>query len=141
MADYITTDIELTSIADAIRTKGGTSASLVYPAEFVSAIEAIPTGGGGGGGTHTVTCNAKCQALTASGANIGATGTWTALGGSATFAVGDAVVVRVPSPGALKNGEFTVTPSVQDLKLFAYSSDVGYAVFNMPDSDVSVSAR
>jgi hypothetical protein len=42
----LTTDTELTSVANAIRTKGGTSASLVYPAGFVSAIEAIPTGGG-----------------------------------------------------------------------------------------------
>ena len=41
MADYLTTDTELTSVANAIRTKGGTSASLVYPAGFVSAIEAI----------------------------------------------------------------------------------------------------
>lgn len=40
---YITTDTELTSIANAIRTKGGTSASLTYPDGFVSAIEAIPT--------------------------------------------------------------------------------------------------
>lgn len=46
MADYLTTDTELTSIADAIRTKGGTSAQLVYPTGFVSAIEAISTGGG-----------------------------------------------------------------------------------------------
>ena len=48
MANYITTDTELTSIANAIRTKGGTSATLTYPAGFVSAIENIPTGGGGG---------------------------------------------------------------------------------------------
>lgn len=47
MADYLTTDTELTSIADAIRAKGGTSESLTYPAGYVSAIEAIPTGGGG----------------------------------------------------------------------------------------------
>ena len=44
MANYLTTDTELTGIADAIRTKGGTSASLTYPAGFVSAIENIPTG-------------------------------------------------------------------------------------------------
>lgn len=44
MSDYITNDTELTSIADAIRTKGGTSASLVYPSGFISAINAIPTG-------------------------------------------------------------------------------------------------
>lgn len=46
MANYLTTDTELTSIANAIRTKGGTSSSLTYPAGFVSAIDAIPTGGG-----------------------------------------------------------------------------------------------
>jgi len=45
MADYLTTDTELTSVANAIRTKGGTSAPLVYPTGFVSAIQAIPTGG------------------------------------------------------------------------------------------------
>lgn len=37
---------DLTSVANAIRTKGGTSAQLAFPAGFVSAIEAIPTGGG-----------------------------------------------------------------------------------------------
>lgn len=38
-------DADLTSVANAIRTKGGTSASLAFPAGFVSAIGAIPTGG------------------------------------------------------------------------------------------------
>lgn len=41
MADYLTTDSELTSIANAIRTKGKTSAALVYPNGFISAIQAI----------------------------------------------------------------------------------------------------
>lgn len=45
MADYLTTDSELTSIAEAIRTKGGTSAALAYPTEFISAIQAIETVG------------------------------------------------------------------------------------------------
>lgn len=52
---YITTDTELTSIANAIRTKGGTLAQLTYPAGFVSAIEAIPTGGGSA--SYNVTVN------------------------------------------------------------------------------------
>jgi len=43
--NYITTGSELTSIANAIREKGGTTEPLTYPSEFVSAIEAIPTGG------------------------------------------------------------------------------------------------
>lgn len=37
---------DLTSVANAIRTKGGTSVQLAFPAGFVSAIDAIPTGGG-----------------------------------------------------------------------------------------------
>jgi hypothetical protein len=41
---YLTSDIDLTSVANAIRTKGGTSASLVYPAGYISAINALPTG-------------------------------------------------------------------------------------------------
>lgn len=48
MANYTVTDLELTSIANAIRTKGGTSASLAFPSEFVSAINDISAGGGDG---------------------------------------------------------------------------------------------
>lgn len=47
MVDYKVTDTELTSIANAIRTKGGTQAQLEFPNGFVSAVQAIPTGGGG----------------------------------------------------------------------------------------------
>ena len=41
-------DTSLASVADAIRSKGGTSDALVFPEGFVSAISAIQTGGGGG---------------------------------------------------------------------------------------------
>ena len=47
LVDSTQLDSDLTSVANAIRTKGGTSASLAFPAGFVSAVEAIPTGGGG----------------------------------------------------------------------------------------------
>lgn len=43
MANYKVADTDLTSVANAIRTKGGTSASLAFPAGFVSAVEAIST--------------------------------------------------------------------------------------------------
>ena len=46
-------DDDLTTVADAIRSKGGTSEALAFPAGFVSAIEAIEAGGGGGGGEVT----------------------------------------------------------------------------------------
>ena len=42
--EYLTNGTELTAVADAIREKGGTSAQLVYPSGFVSAIQAIQTG-------------------------------------------------------------------------------------------------
>lgn len=48
MANYLTTDTDLTAVANAIRTKGGTSAQLTFPQGFVDAIGAISGGGGGG---------------------------------------------------------------------------------------------
>lgn len=45
MADYLVTDTELTSVANAIRTKGGTSSTLSFPTGFVSAIGSISGGG------------------------------------------------------------------------------------------------
>lgn len=46
LVDSTQLDTDLTSVANAIRTKGGTSASLAFPSGFVSAVEAIPSGGG-----------------------------------------------------------------------------------------------
>lgn len=47
LVDSTQLDADLTSVANAIRTKGGTSAQLAFPVDFVSAIEDIETGGGG----------------------------------------------------------------------------------------------
>ncbi len=41
MENYLTTDAELTAVADAIRAKGGTSEALSYPAGFVSAVAGL----------------------------------------------------------------------------------------------------
>lgn len=48
MAAYLTNTADLTAVADAIRAKGGISDPLVYPDGFVTAIQAIETGGGSG---------------------------------------------------------------------------------------------
>ena len=48
MAAYLTNTADLTAVADAIRAKSGQTGQLVYPDGFVSAINAIETGGGGG---------------------------------------------------------------------------------------------
>lgn len=43
LVDSTQLNSDLTSVANAIRTKGGTSAQLAFPAGFVSAVNAIPT--------------------------------------------------------------------------------------------------
>lgn len=47
LVDSTQLDSDLTSVANAIRTKGGTSASLSFPSGFVDAVGAIQTGGSG----------------------------------------------------------------------------------------------
>lgn len=46
LVDSTQLDADLTSVANAIRTKGGTSAQMAFPAGFVQAIGDIPSGGG-----------------------------------------------------------------------------------------------
>lgn len=45
MAEYLTNTTDLTKVSAAIREKGGTSDLLVYPDGFVTAIQAISSGG------------------------------------------------------------------------------------------------
>lgn len=70
LVDSAQLDADLTSVANAIRTKGGTSAALAFPAEFVQAIQAIPTGGGGSvtavTGEITVTADISSPSASAS---------------------------------------------------------------------------
>lgn len=44
MSEYVVSDSSLEAVADAIRTRGGTSAQLEFPADFVLAIGNIPSG-------------------------------------------------------------------------------------------------
>ena len=57
-------DNSLVSVADAIRSKGGTSDALVFPDGFVSAISAIQTGGGGAKETWVIKSNAAGELVT-----------------------------------------------------------------------------
>lgn len=45
MAEYLTNDTDLKKVADAIRSKGGTTEKLTYPDGFADAIAAISSGG------------------------------------------------------------------------------------------------
>ena len=55
--DSAALDADLTSVADAIRARGGTSGALAFPDGFVSAVEAISAGGGGDTSTLFVDVN------------------------------------------------------------------------------------
>lgn len=62
MATYKVVDAEqlnadMSSVADSIRTKGGTTEALAWPDGYKTAIEAIQTGGGGGGGEIPASAN------------------------------------------------------------------------------------
>ena len=50
----------MTAVADAIRTKAGSSESLAFPDGFVTAVEGITTGGGGSSSEGCVTVDSTC---------------------------------------------------------------------------------
>lgn len=55
LVDSTQLNSDLTSVANAIRTKGGTQGQLAFPSGFVTAIQNIPTGGGSGMQVGTAT--------------------------------------------------------------------------------------
>lgn len=77
LVDSTQLDADLTSVANAIRTKGGTSASLEFPADFLTAIAAIPSGGGGSvqykSGTYTATSDKTSYMTITTVADVGFT--------------------------------------------------------------------
>lgn len=62
MANYLTTDTDLTTVANAIRTKGGTTDPLSFPSGFAAAIADIPSGSGAPTGM-LVTVDLDCDTL------------------------------------------------------------------------------
>lgn len=65
--NYIVSDTDMTAVANAIRTKGGTSDPLSFPTGFCDAISQISGGGGGSNvasGTFTITAEANDNAPT-----------------------------------------------------------------------------
>lgn len=111
MANYRVTDAELTTIASAIRTKGGTSASLVFPSGFVSAIQDISGGGSAVLGSKSITANGTYNASSDS------------LDGYSQ------VVVDVPQEGITPSGSISISANgTYDVSSYAN------AVVNVPQS-------
>lgn len=103
VVDSASLDSKLTQVADAIRTKGNTSADLQFPSGFISAIQAIQTG------TElqiivTVTSGATVTATKGSKVVSG-----TAVNGTCTLTVPEAGTWSVK---ATRNGETSNTKSV-----------------------------
>ena len=61
MAEYLTNDTDLKKVADAIRTKGGTTDPLVYPDGFAEAIGNIQTGSPEQEKSVTITANGTTE--------------------------------------------------------------------------------
>lgn len=66
MSKYLVEGTDLTSVANAIRTKGGTSASLGFPSDFITAIGNISGGGSVPAVTGTFTGTTAGSAITVS---------------------------------------------------------------------------
>lgn len=111
LVDSTQLNADLTSVADAIRAKGGTSASLAFPAGFVDAIGDIETGGG----------------VTVSPLSVTANGTYTAPSGEAY----SPVTVNVSGGGGTSNvvtGTFTGTTTGAAMDVPLNYSGNGYPI-------------
>lgn len=64
LVDSTQLNSDLTSVANAIRGKTGGSVTLTFPADFVSAINGIPTGGSLETGAKTITATESSQSIT-----------------------------------------------------------------------------
>lgn len=112
LVDSTQLNADLTSVANAIRAKGGTSASLAFPAGFVDAIGDIETGGG----------------VTVSPLSVTANGTYTAPSGEAY----SPVTVNVPTGGGgasnVVTGTFTGTTTGAAMDVTLNYSGNGYPI-------------
>ena len=133
MAEYLTNTNDLTSVADAIREKGGTTELLTYPDEFVIAIQAIQTGP-----------ELKIIATVTSGATVTATKgslsiSGTSVNGTCTLVVPEAGTWSVK---ATLDGQISGTKSVSfvdiyDVELTFFSATITVTV----DSGASVTLK
>ena len=124
MAEYLTNTNDLTSVANAIRTKGGTTELLTYPDEFVSAIQAIQTG-----------TELQIIVTVTSGATVTATKGSLSISG---ISVDGTCTLVVPEAGtwsvsATLNGKKSDTKSVTFKNSYAVSLFLASAVLNDND--------
>ena len=124
MAEYLTNTADLTKVASAIREKGGTSDSLVYPDGFVTAIQDIQTGT-----ELQIIVTVKSGAtVTATKGSLSVSGT--SVNGTCTLIVPEAGTWSVK---ATRNGQTSDTKSVTFTDNYALSFYFISAVLNDND--------
>lgn len=124
VVDSAALDSKLTQVADAIRTKGNTSADLQFPSGFISAIQAIQTG-----------TELKIIVSVTSGATVTATKgslsvSGTSVDGTCTLTVPEAGTWSVK---ATRNGQTSDTKSVTFTDRYAVTLSFASAVLNDND--------
>lgn len=124
VVDSASLDSKLTQVADAIRTKGNTSADLQFPSGFISAIQAIQTG-----------TELKIVVSVTSGATVTATKgskvvSGTSVNGTCTLTVPEAGTWSVK---ATHNGKTSDTKSVTFTDHYAVTLSFASAVLNDND--------
>ena len=124
VVDSASLDLKLTQVADAIRTKGNTSADLQFPSGFISAIQAIQTG-----------TELKIIVSVTSGATVTATKgskvvSGTSVNGTCTLTVPEAGTWSVK---ATHNGQTSDTKSVTFTDRYAVTLSFVSAVLNDND--------
>ena len=124
MAEYLTNTTDLTLVADAIRTKGGTTDPLVYPDGFVTAIQAIQTGTE----FQIIVSVTSGATVTATKGSLSVSGT--SVNGTCTLVVPEAGTWSVT---ATLNGETSATMnvSVKD----SYALTLNFLNDNFADND------
>lgn len=121
MANYIVSDTNLTAVANAIRTKGGTSAPLEFPDEFVSAIGDIQTGGG--------------SSVTVEALSVTQNGTYTAPTGTAYSPVTVNVSGGTDTLSALENDTLTSwTSTANAIKAYLFSGNTNLESASYPNA-------
>ena len=119
--EYLTKRNDLTQVANAIRKKGGTTAGLAYPDEFVTAIQAIQTG-----------TELQIIVTVTSGATVTATKGSLSVSGTS---VNETCTLIVPEIGtwsvsATLNGQTSDTKSVSITDSYAVSLNFVYPILN-----------
>lgn len=124
MADYIATDTELTTVADAIRTKGGTSAALEWPSGYAQAIANIPSGITPTG-TISITSNGTHDVTNYASANVAVESSGGGLEPILTYPIG---ALTTTSTTGTSTGVTITVPNIDQYDLLLVDARVNTSV-------------